>query len=152
MTWEHSVAGFNACTGLGGAHVSPVSTPLPLWCKRKWSCHQSFLLLHSVMSCCTSLYFKFSLRKNYTDRQTRRVLVLLKNVKKGFCCMLVWNPRRITHMVCKVSLLHFKEKWIFLHMSSMSCKCKKENHSYLLWNIKYVSIYTYTHTYIHTYI
>lgn len=60
-----------------------VSTPLPLCCKREWSCHQSFLLRHSVVPCCTSLYCTGTPGRNYADRQIRRVLVLLEDVEGG---------------------------------------------------------------------
>lgn len=128
------------------AHISPVSTPLPLCCKRKWSCHQSFLLLHFVMSCYTSLYFIFTLRRNYTDRQTRRVLVLLNNVEEGFCCMLLW---RITHMACKVFLLHLKEKWIFLHVFHILQMARKKT---ILIYYEALNVYLYAHIHTHTYI
>jgi len=60
-----------------------VSTPLPLCCRKKQSGHQSFLLLHSIVPRCTSLYFTFTPRRNYADRQISRVLVLLTDVEGG---------------------------------------------------------------------
>lgn len=149
MMWEHSVASFNACTGVGGAPMSPVSTPLLLCYKRKWSCDQSFLLLHSVISCCTSLYFKFTPRKNYTDRQTRRVLILLKNVG-GILLYAGLEPQEdYPHAVQSIFVAFERE--MNLHMSSMSCKWQERKP--LLFTMKHwICIYIYIYTHIQIYI
>lgn len=115
-------------------------------CKRKQSC---YLLLHSIVPCCTSVYFSFTPRRNYANRETELGWQTGGQAGPPERCRtrgsaVCWFGAQGGIPMCSANSPYYtwKRNWSFFMYLPCLAKCNLENHSYLLlWSIKYIYLY-----------